>query len=276
MNASGLKEVFSYRQNTCDLWDTAGLAESVHEDGLALIPGVLSASEVGEAKEALDRLQPFGLDGSSWSELNHHFKCVFNRDHLWLSYADRPGIIELAESLMGSDCHIIGMTAWKSDPGYDGWRIHADRVFVPLPESVFAVSGALEEDRTFQLPVLICTAHFYLSDVTEELCPTYIIPGSHKSGRKPDRTEETWNNRPIEAVLCKAGDVLFFRSEIWHSGGRNTTTDRTRYMLQVHYSHRDIAQKFSPWPWQLNPEIMATATERQLRLLGKHPESNYG
>jgi ectoine hydroxylase-related dioxygenase (phytanoyl-CoA dioxygenase family) len=177
---------------------------------------------------------------------------------------------------MGSDCHIIGMTAWKSGPGYDGWRIHADRVFVPLPESVFAVSGALEEDRTFQLPVLICTAHFYLSDVTEELCPTYIIPGSHKSGRQPDRTEETWNNCPIEPVLCKAGDVLFFRSEIWHSGGRNTTTDRTRYMLQVHYSHRDIAQKFSPWPWQFNPEIMATATERQLRLLGKHPESNYG
>ncbi len=276
MNASGLKEVFSYRQNTCDLWDTAGLAESVHEDGFALIPGVLSASEVGEAKEALDRLQPFGLDGSSWSELNHHFKCVFNRDRLWLSYADRPGIIELAESLMGSQCHIIGMTAWKSGPGYDGWRVHVDRVFVPLPESVFAVSGALEEDRAFQLPVLICTAHFYLSDVTEDLCPTYIIPGSHKSGRKPDRTEETWNNRPIEPVLCKAGDVLFFRSEIWHSGGRNTTTNRTRYMLQVHYSHRDIAQKFSPWPWQFNPEIMATATERQLRLLGKHPESNYG
>jgi len=276
MNASTLSEVFSYRQKTYDIFDTAGAVKAVREDGFALIPGVLSPSEVVRTREALDRLQPFWLDGSSWSELNHHFKCVFNRDRLWLSYADRPGIIELAESLMGSDCHIIGMTAWKSGPGYDGWRIHADRVFVPLPESVFAVSGALEEDRTFQLPVLICTAHFYLSDVTEELCPTYIIPGSHKSGRQPDRTEETWNNCPIEPVLCKAGDVLFFRSEIWHSGGRNTTTDRTRYMLQVHYSHRDIAQKFSPWSWQFNPEIMATATERQLRLLGKHPESNYG
>ena len=51
MNASGLKEVFSYRQNTCDLWDTAGLAESVREDGFALIPGVLNASEVGEARK---------------------------------------------------------------------------------------------------------------------------------------------------------------------------------------------------------------------------------
>ena len=262
-------ENFTYRQNTYDLFDTAGLVAAVHEDGFALIPGVLRPLEAVQTREALDRLQPFGLDGSSWSELNHHFKCVFNRDRLWLSYADRRGIIELAEALMGSDCHIIGMTAWKSGPGYDGWRIHADPVFVPLPESVFA-------DPAFQLPVLICTAHFYLSDVTEDLCPTYIIPGSHKSGRKPDRTEETWNGHSAEPVLCQPGDVLFFRSEIWHSGGRNTTTDRTRYMLQVHYSHRDIAQKFSPWPWQFNPEIIATATERQLRLLGKHPESTYG
>ena len=269
MNATTLNEVFNYRQKTCELFDTAGAVEAVREDGFALIPSVLSASEMGEAREALDRLQPFGLDGSSWSELNQHFKCVFNRDRLWLSYVDRPGIIELAESLMGSDCHIIGMTAWKSGPGYDGWRVHVDQVFVPVPESVFT-------DRTFQLPVWICTAHFYLSDIAEDLCPTYIIPGSHKSGRKPDRGEEIWNGHSPEPVLCKAGDVLFFRSEIWHSGGKNTTVDRTRYLLQVHYSHRNIAQKFSPWPWQFNPEILATATEPQLRLLGKHPESNYG
>ena len=145
-----------------------------------------------------------------------------------------------------------------------------------MPESVFGVSAALGEDRTFQLPVWICTAHFYLSDIAEDLCPTYIIPGSHKSGRKPDRGEETWNEHSPEPVLCKAGDVLFFRSKIWHPCGKNTTTDRSRYLLQVHYSHRNIAQKFSPWPWQFNPEIIATATERQLRLLGKHPESNYG
>jgi hypothetical protein len=85
MNASTLSEVFSYRQKTCDLFDTAGAVEAVREDGFALIPGVLGQSEMAAAREALDRLQPFGLDGSSWSELNKHFKCVFNRDRLWLS-----------------------------------------------------------------------------------------------------------------------------------------------------------------------------------------------
>jgi len=68
------------------------------------------------------------------------------------------------------------MTAWKSGPGYDGWRVHVDQVFVPVPESVFAVSGALEEDRTFQLPVWICTAHFYLSDIAKtSVLPTLFL-----------------------------------------------------------------------------------------------------
>ena len=56
----------------------------------------------------------------------------------------------------------------------------------------------------------------------------------------------------------------------------NKTADQIRYLLQVHYSHRMIAQKFSPWPWQYNPELLAIANDRQKRLLGKHPESNYG
>ena len=85
MNASTLSEVFSYRQKTGALFDTAGAVEAVREDGFALIPGVLGQSEMAAAREALDRLQLFGLDGSSWSELNKHFKCVFNRDRLWLS-----------------------------------------------------------------------------------------------------------------------------------------------------------------------------------------------
>src|SRR4028119_112403 len=35
-------------------------------------------------------------------------------------------------------------------------------------------------------------------------------------------------------------------------------------------------RNFRRRPWEFNPEIIATATERQLRLLGKHPESTYG
>jgi hypothetical protein len=257
---------FRYLQKTFSLEDTKGMAQAVKDDGFALIPGVLSRDEIAATRAALDRLRPFGLDGMSKTE---HYKCVFNREPIWRDYLDRPGVIELAETLMGEQCHCIGESAWKSHPGHNGWGNHADKIFMTLPKSVF-------DDPEFELPVLICTAHYYLDDMTLDLAPTYVIPGSHKSGRSPRKGEEEWQGRKLEPVLCKAGDVLFFRSEVWHTGSENKTTDGIRYLLQVHYSHRDIAQKWSPFPWSFNPEILATSNERQLRLLGKHPEGAYG
>ena len=44
----------------------------------------------------------------------------------------------------------------------------------------------------------------------------------------------------------KAGDVLFFRSEVWHSGSLNRS-DMTAIWSGA-YSHRNIAQKFCPGP----------------------------
>lgn len=251
---------------TFALHDTEGQAHALHEDGFALIPGVLAPEEIAATRAAIDRLQPFGFDHIGKTD---HYKCVFNREKIFLDYIDRPGIVELAEATMDTQCHIIGETAWRSHPGHDGWNVHTDQLFLTLPEEFAA-------DPRVKLPIYICTAHYYLDDMTLDLAPTWVIPGSHKSGRSPRKGEEVWNGRELVPVLCKAGDVLFFRSEVWHTGSKNTSADRTRYLLQVHYSHRNIAQKFSPFPFQFSPEVLATANERQLRLLGKHPEMNYG
>ena len=263
-----LEKPFAYLQKTFTLDQVDEMTEALHEDGFALVPGVLSPGEVARLRDAVDRLEPFGFDHVS--PLQEHYKCVFNRERVFLDVIDQSGIVDLAERTMGDQCHIIGETAWRSHPGYNGVGAHTDQVWITLPESNF-------DDPKFQLPITICTAHYYLNDIpTEEYCPTYVIPGSHKSGRAlgGDQTPN-WHGKSLEPVLVKAGDVLFFRSEIWHSGSTNSS-DAIRYLLQVHYSHRFISQKFSPWPWQYNPEILAVANERQLRLLGKHPESSYG
>jgi len=258
---------FQYRQKTFALDDLEGMTQAMHEDGFALVPGVLSSEEVQAVRDAIDRLKPFGYDHVSATE---HYKCVFNRERIFLDLIDRPGIVDLAEATMGEQCHIIGETAWKSHPGHDGWQPHTDHTLVTVPEETAS------DPKAF--PIYLCTAHYYLDDITEELCPTYVIPGSHKSGhglvwgKDPD---PKYKGQGLEPVLCRPGDVLFFRSEIWHSGSKNTS-DGIRYLLQVHYSHRTIAQRFSPWPFVFNPEILAVANPRQQRLLGKHPEMAYG
>lgn len=259
---------FAYRQKTFALDDLEGQTRAIHEDGFALIPGVLSSEEIQACRDAIDRLEPI-----YWDKVNpdrtDHFKNVFNQDLFWMPYLDRPGIIELAEATMGEDCHIIGQTAWRSHPGHNGWGPHADALAMTFPEDF------LQRDD-WQLPVYICTAHYYLNDIDLDLCPTWVIPGSHKSGRRPQRGEEAWNGRPLEPVVCKAGDVLFFRSEVWHTGSKNATEDRTRYLLQVHYSRRYVQQHFSPFlTWQFHPQVLETATPRQRRLLGEHKQGAY-
>ena len=178
-------------------------------------------------------------------------------------------MIELAEAALGADCHIIGQTAWRSRPGFIGGELHVDHLVMDLPERLLA-------DLTFELPIQVCTAHLYLSDIDADLCPTLVIPGSHRAGRKPRPGETAWHDRAAQPVLCKAGDVLMFRSDLWHAGSRNRTVDRTRYLLQVHYGRRMVAQKFSPYiAWQFNPEVLAAATRRQRRLLGEHEPAEY-
>jgi ectoine hydroxylase-related dioxygenase (phytanoyl-CoA dioxygenase family) len=260
-----------YVQPIYRLEDTLGMAEAMHRDGFVLIPGVLSAEEVEAARDGIDRLRPIGFDYLESEKRSpprlDHFKCVFNRDRLWLPYVDRPGIIELAERVMGGDCHMIGMSAWRNHPGYDNPRVHVDQLMMELPEAVF-------RDPSFHLPIWAATAHYYLSDISIDLCPTHVIRGSHRSGRGPQGNETSWNGNELEPVLCRAGDVLLFRSEVWHAGGSNRS-DRIRYLLQVHYARRGFAQRFSPFPWRFDPDILEAATPRQLRLLGKHAPANY-
>jgi ectoine hydroxylase-related dioxygenase (phytanoyl-CoA dioxygenase family) len=264
---SAVAESFDYRQKTFRLDDLSGMVDAMHQDGFALIPGVLNSDEVAELRAAIDRLKPFGFDHMGLTE---HYKCVFNREQIFLNMIDREGVVDLAEATMGDQCHIIGMSAWRSRPGHDGWQPHTDHTLVTVPEDVASDRSAF--------PIYLCTAHYYLDDIDEKLCPTYVIPGSHRSGRALAWGKESapeFHGKKLEPVLCRPGDVLFFRSEIWHTGSKNES-DRMRYLLQVHYSHRTIAQRFSPWPFMFNPEILSVANARQQRLLGKHPEMAYG
>ncbi len=256
-----------YRQRTFKPDEVEAMTQAMHEDGFALIPNVMTPEQVETACRKIDDLTAFGFDREGKTD---HYKCVFNRDPYWLQYLDWDGVVDLAEATMGAQCHIIGQTAWRSHPGHDGWGPHTDRTFFELPSEVA---------KMIEVPIYLCTAHYYLTDITLDLCPTYVIPGSHRSGRAltgADGPHPKFEGRELEPVLCKAGDVLFFRSDVWHSGSLNKTADQTRYLLQVHYSHRYIAQQFSPFlEWKFNPEVLAACNPQQLRLLGNHPQGAY-
>ncbi len=250
--------------------------EAMERDGYVYFPNVLSADEIAELSELSERLEPSAeaFDIDLRQERDGHFqRCInaaFNRDALFLKYLDKPGLIELAEAIHGADCHIVSMHTWAVGPGRPDQQIHADWLPVSMPEE-------LRVDPRLHLPIYITTAHFYLDDMTEALGPTKLIPCSHLSGHRPNaqQGETDWHGVEEQSFLGKAGDCIFFRSEIWHRGAANVS-DQTRHTFMVHYSQRMITQKFPPYLYfQYNPDVLAGATPRQLRLLGGHAPGPY-
>ena len=248
--------------------------EAMHRDGYAYLPNAIDQRQIDELRVAMDRLEviPESFDRYSTPEnggfINKSINNAFNRELLFTSYLDYPGVIELAEALHGSDCHCIGMTAWLTGPGRPDQSLHADWQPLTVPED-------LMEDPRLRIPVYITTAHFYLDDIHEELGPTVFVPGSHRAGRPPDGDTEFKGAAP-QGIFCNAGDVVVFRSEVWHRGTANSS-DQVRYLLQVHYAQRMITQKYPPYlnRFQFSQQILEGASERQLRLMGNHTPSNY-
>lgn len=248
--------------------------EAMYRDGFAYLPGVLNADEIAELRAQMDALtpNPESFDKNLTVEdngfVNRHINNTFNRHPHFLNFLDYDGVVDIAEAIHGEDCHTIGMTAWMTGPGRPDQKLHIDWLPLELPPDVLA-------DPRVRTPIFISTAHFYLDDLDDDLGPTNFILGSHLSGCKPDGAA-SWNGQEERSIVCKAGDVVIFRSEVWHRGTANTS-DRTRFLLQVHYAMRMITQKYPPYlnRFQFDPAILEAANERQLRLMGNHRSSNY-
>ena len=257
------------------VYETEHMLGALEHEGYATIADALPEQQCAQARAMIDALQP-----SHWDQVHSpvarqeperaidRYLCVFNRDPCWLQFIDRPGIIDLAEAALGADCHIIGMTAWRSHPGSRSEALHVD--YLP-----FASSGS-RVTAPSHTPIFIMTVQFYLSDVTEDLAPTRVVPGSHRAGRAPRDPESEWQGRSPEIILANAGDALVFRSDVWHGGSDNRSERDIRYLLQVHYGRREMAQHFSPFmEWRFNPAVLAAASKRQRRLLGDHDPGAY-
>ena len=249
--------------------DLESRVEAIQADGFVYFPGVMNPEEIAQLRAAMDRLEeiPKYFDRASRSG-SRSFNNVFNRGGAFVQYPDKPGIIELVEEIHGADCHIIGMTAWITGSGCPDQGLHVDYLPISLP-------GDLLEDPRVKIPIFISTAHYYLDDLYEELGPTKFVPGSHLSGRDANGDTE-WKGAGEQSIICNAGDVVIFRSEVWHLGSANAS-NQDRYLLQVHYAQRMITQKFPPYlnGFQFDETMLSGLTPRQRRLLGEHSNSHY-
>jgi ectoine hydroxylase-related dioxygenase (phytanoyl-CoA dioxygenase family) len=242
-------------------FDLEAAIQGMHKDGYCIFPGVLDAQQVAAFRAKIDGLggpdQQYEVE--KWC-FNKQLASDYMEDPEMLQYIDKPDVIGVCEGIFGPHFHVIGGSLWVTGKGR-GMGIHVDYLPFPLPEDI-------THDPRVTIPIFVATAHYYLDDLTLDLGPTTIVPGSHAAGRPPNG-ETSYEGVGPHAVMVKAGDVCLFRSDLWHGAAMNTSEKR-RYMVQVHYAHSSVGKWYPSIRYEslYSPEVLTAATPLQRQLLG--------
>lgn len=185
----------------------------------------------------------------------------------------REPLIGLVESLLGDDCHVISQNALRTPTGNGivDWHIDGELLFPFLP-------NLLRNSPDWNPPCFSLSVMIPLTDVDDSAYgPTQILPGTHRSGDIPTTNDSiTFEGVAPKTLLAKAGDAYLINHQVWHRGMQNLS-NRTRYMAVTAYGRRFIQQRFYPFLNYVMPEhVLAGASERLLRLLGKHEKGPFG
>lgn len=242
--------------------------EAFYRDGFVVIPRVLDAEEVATLRAEVERAFAAGEDGYGAIVRVK----MFERGKPFLDLLEKEGVIDFAEEVLGANCHLVAQNAVRNPQGagIDMWHVD-EELFFPMPEG-------FELDASVRMPTFKFTCNYYLVDVDQNGGPTQVVPGSHRSGQKPQLVDGVPIYKGRGPVSCtgKAGDLVIFSGQTWHRGARNDNPD-PRVVQQVTYGKRWISQRFHPFlNYKLPDEIYEMATPRQRRILGEHVRGPYG
>ena len=187
---------------------TDEIVARVREVGACCIPDFLSASELEEAREALDR---------ACAELGHGDQKAGERARLdgqhLMGYPglarifDHPRIIELSAILTAEPDPFLQETV-------------ANRYLPP----VAALTAHVDENFGLVPPFMRVTWALFLDDIFADSGALQIVPGSHLLNYideiDPDKqppTDEDVLNAEYVPIELKAGALILRASDLWHS-----------------------------------------------------------
>ena len=139
-------------------------------------------------------------------------------------------------------------------PGEIRQNLHRDGFFLFGP-----YTGHGNDNR---LPNVFCNTLLALTDSTEEMGATRVIP---RSGHWSDLSGGGSQDQTIP-VEMQAGEMFFYNGKTLHSGGANTT-DRTRRLLATSFTRPDVMGE-EAWPFVISLDEARTYPKRVQELLG--------
>lgn len=224
----------------------------VARDGGVILTGVLTSSQVDQINRDLDAIMnprstgDFGAGEGNFIE-NFYGKTTKRLQHcLKYSQTYRDALLcndtvaEYVSALLGTPKGSQSLQASQAIeifPGEKAQPLHRDG-------GGFLEALGINHKNAVDLVANMLLA---LTDVTEEMGATRIVPGSHLFN---DFSRKVPQEETIPATLSR-GDVLFFSGKLLHGGGANSTADRSRRVISSAWTLSFLYPE-EAWPFVLS------------------------
>jgi ectoine hydroxylase-related dioxygenase (phytanoyl-CoA dioxygenase family) len=218
--------------------------EAFEADGWAILPRVLDAAQVAQARAALVAAAeasealgyPTRIDALDPGGRNIRVYDLLERDPVFADLVTHPAVLPYVDALLDHDLSVSNFTANIALPGSGSMNAHNDQSTV-MPEPW---------PTRFTMNAIWC-----LDDVDEGNGATRYLPGSHRFtcfAEVPDDPKAG-----MVAWEAAAGSVILMDGRLWHTSGANTSADRERAMAFAFYA-RSFLRHQTNWNRVLSPE----------------------
>lgn len=173
------------------------------------------------------------LDGMDTNPGDAVLEEVPQLNEVWQS----PEMVGVLTSLLGPNYEMFPHRhCHRNSPGTPSQLIHQDNL-----NDLRIEGGQIRQPDRIDLIL----AMYYPQNVTSDMGPTLILPGTHVLRALPERMASQGNFRDQVIATVDAGSVVILHYDIWHAGTANTS-DTVRYMLKFLFQ-RTTNPSVPPW-----------------------------
>jgi ectoine hydroxylase-related dioxygenase (phytanoyl-CoA dioxygenase family) len=271
--------------------DTARLVADLERWGYCVIERALEGRTLETvqqrlfAQAAAERQRHNMKNPANTDPVNQWIGMLLNKGDIFFELVRHPLAMSLIEHLIGPDYVVSCVDAQVQHPGAGTMPLHTDQWWMPVPEQPGTrperpsakrrgQNGSLDPSpaRTPIAPIACANVMWMVTDFTEEMGATRLVPASHLSGRQPDPAVP--HKVPTVAATGPAGTAFAFDARLWHGAGANRST-RSRFGITTVGNGPQFRQ-LENYTRGLRPEVMARTPPEMLQRLGFRTWSSYG